>query len=172
MLWCTYRQELHGCTPRGPTSSWLRQKQILTSNQWSEAGDPCDWIRKRQEEAEEEGDPIGRPAVSTKLDPEISQTLNHQPGSIQELARGPDTYSRGLPGLASMREDGPNHWENWGPREWGGLAGYEGYGGVGTSSWQQGRRNGMRNCWRVDMKEDNNWIVWLFEYVWPREWHY
>jgi len=30
--------------------------------------DPCGWIRKRLEEAEE-GEPIGRPAVSTNLDP-------------------------------------------------------------------------------------------------------
>jgi hypothetical protein len=42
-------------------------------------------IRERLEEAEEEGGPIGRPAVLTNLDPEISQTLNYQPGSLYQL---------------------------------------------------------------------------------------
>jgi hypothetical protein len=42
--------------------------QILTPNQWIEAGDSCGRIREKLEEAEEEGDPIGRPAVSTNLD--------------------------------------------------------------------------------------------------------
>jgi hypothetical protein len=43
--------------------------QILTANQWTEARDPCDRIRGKLEEAEEEDDPIGRAAVSTNLDP-------------------------------------------------------------------------------------------------------
>jgi hypothetical protein len=34
----------------------------------TEATDPCDWIRGKLEEAEEEGDPIGGPAVSINLD--------------------------------------------------------------------------------------------------------
>jgi hypothetical protein len=42
--------------------------QILTPNQWTEAGDPWSRIRERLEEAEEAGDPIGRAAVSTNLD--------------------------------------------------------------------------------------------------------
>jgi hypothetical protein len=46
-------------------------------------------MRKRLEEAEEEGNPIERPAVSIILDCEISQILSHQPGSIHELVRGP-----------------------------------------------------------------------------------
>jgi hypothetical protein len=55
--------------------------------------------------------------------PEISQTLRHQPGSIEELVRGPwNIYSRGLPGLASVGEE-PNPWETWGPRVWGSLVG-------------------------------------------------
>jgi hypothetical protein len=45
----------------------------------------------------------------TTLTPKISQTLSYQPGSIQ-LAdmRPPHIYSRGLPDLASVREDEPN----------------------------------------------------------------
>ena len=58
------------------------QMQIFTPNQWTEAADPYGCIREELEEAEEEGKPI-RPAVSTNLAPEISQTLSHQPGHIQ-----------------------------------------------------------------------------------------
>jgi hypothetical protein len=36
-------------------------------------------------EVEEEGDLVEGPAVSINLDPEISQTLDHQPGSIHQL---------------------------------------------------------------------------------------
>jgi hypothetical protein len=44
--------------------------------------DPCGWIKEKLEEAEEEGNPIGRPAVSTNLDPESQTlTLRHQLGS-------------------------------------------------------------------------------------------
>jgi hypothetical protein len=39
-------------------------------------------------EEAEEGNPIGTPAASINPNPEISQTLSHQPGSIQELVRG------------------------------------------------------------------------------------
>ena len=39
-----------------------------TLNQWSEVGNPYGWIRKRLEEIEEDGDTIGRPAVTTNLD--------------------------------------------------------------------------------------------------------
>ena len=71
--------------------------QIFAPNQWTEAADPCGWIREKLEEAEEEGDPVGGPAVSINLDPEISQTLNHQPGSIHQLIWGPQhIYSKGL----------------------------------------------------------------------------
>jgi hypothetical protein len=38
---------------------------------------------------------------------------------------------------------------------------WDGYGvrGIQTSSWRQGRRNGMRKCQRVDWEEDNDWTV-------------
>jgi hypothetical protein len=42
--------------------------QIPTSNQWTEAGDPCGWIKEKLEEAEKEGDRIEKSAVSTNLD--------------------------------------------------------------------------------------------------------
>ena len=61
-------------------------------------------------------------------------------------------YSRGLPGLDSVREDVPNPKETGGLREWGGLV--ECVWGVsvrmGTSSWKQGRRYGIRNSQMAD----------------------
>jgi hypothetical protein len=39
-------------------------------------------MREKLEEAEDEGNLIGRSEISTNLDPEISQTLSRQPGSI------------------------------------------------------------------------------------------
>jgi hypothetical protein len=41
--------------------------QIFLSNQWTEVADPCGWIREKQEEAEEETDPVGETAVSINL---------------------------------------------------------------------------------------------------------
>jgi hypothetical protein len=43
--------------------------QIFILNQGTEAADPCGWIREKLEEAEEEGDPVGQPAVSINLLP-------------------------------------------------------------------------------------------------------
>ena len=42
--------------------------QIFTLNQWTESGKPCGWIREKLEDAEEEDNPVGGPAVSIKLD--------------------------------------------------------------------------------------------------------
>jgi hypothetical protein len=41
--------------------------------------------QRRLEEAEEEGNLIERPTLPTNLEPEVSQTLSHPPGSIHEL---------------------------------------------------------------------------------------
>jgi hypothetical protein len=43
--------------------------KIFAPNQWTEAADPCCWIREKLKEAEEMGDPEGGPAVSINLDP-------------------------------------------------------------------------------------------------------
>jgi hypothetical protein len=50
------------------TQQAAESMQIFTPNQCTEGADPCGWIRKKLEEAEEHGDPIGRPAVSINLD--------------------------------------------------------------------------------------------------------
>jgi hypothetical protein len=54
---------------RGPTRTFLRQMQIFTANHWTENKDPYARVRRRSEGVEEDGNPIGRPTVSTKSDP-------------------------------------------------------------------------------------------------------
>jgi len=59
------------------------------------------------EEAEEEGSPMGRPAVSTDLDPQdLSDT--EPPSRQHTLAGHTHIYSRGLSGPVLVREDAPN----------------------------------------------------------------
>ena len=70
MLWCAHKRGLSWLpSEEDSTSSWKSQMQIFTPKQWTEAADPCDWIREKLEEAEDDGAPIGRTAVSTSLDP-------------------------------------------------------------------------------------------------------
>jgi hypothetical protein len=53
---------------RAPIGSFLRHMQILTPNKYTEARDPCGFIWKRLEEAEEKGH-TGRSIVTTNQDP-------------------------------------------------------------------------------------------------------
>ena len=49
--------------------------QILTANHWTEVRDPYGRVRGRIEGTEGDGNPIGRPTVSTNLDPwELPET--------------------------------------------------------------------------------------------------
>jgi hypothetical protein len=41
--------------------------QIFAPNQWTEAADPCGWIKEKMEV--EEGNPVGGTGVSINLDP-------------------------------------------------------------------------------------------------------
>ena len=59
--------------------------QILTPKQWTDIGDPCGWIRKSLEEAEEEGNPTGSPAVSPNPDPWDLSDTEPQPGDMHKL---------------------------------------------------------------------------------------
>jgi hypothetical protein len=99
-LWCAHKKR-----PMMTAPERLNKQLTLTSNQWTETADPCSWIREKLEEAEKEGNRIGRPAVSIKLDPEITQTLSHQPGSTHQLIWGlQHVYSRGLLGRNSVEK--------------------------------------------------------------------
>jgi hypothetical protein len=125
----------HGCPLRVPTSSSLRQKQVLTPDHWTEVRDLYAWIRGRIEEAEREIDPIGRPAVSTNPDPRELSDTEPPTRSIHRLVQGPwHICTRGLPGLASVGEDTLNHQKIWGLEE-GGMAGW------GGPLWGKGRKN-------------------------------
>jgi hypothetical protein len=69
--------------------------QIFAPKQWTEAAYSCGWIRGKLEEAEEEGDPVGGPAVSINLDPwDLSDTgtptRQHTPADDNEA---PNTYT-------------------------------------------------------------------------------
>jgi hypothetical protein len=100
---------------------------------------PCCWIRERLKEALEKSD-------------------HHQTGSIHQLIWGPEhTYSRGLPGLCSFRDDAPNPQEIGGPREfkfswsrrWGHPHGDRGL----------GRRYALWNSRKVDGRRDKIWSI-------------
>jgi hypothetical protein len=121
----------HDCPLKDPTSSWKSQMQISAPNQWTEAANPCCWIRLK--EFEEKGDPIGGPAVLINLDPQdLSNTgppnRHHTPADM----RPQHIYSRGLPGLCSFRDDAPNPQDTGGPREFRGQMGRR----VGASPWR------------------------------------
>ena len=68
--------------------------QILTSNQWTEVMDPYRGIREMVEEAQEEGDPVGGPVLSTNLH---NQDLSDsEPAMRQHVLAGPrlpDTHT-------------------------------------------------------------------------------
>jgi hypothetical protein len=74
--------------PKDPTSSWKSQMQVFVRNQWTEADDPCGWIRGKVEEAEAEGNPVTAPAVSINLDPQYLSntwlpTRQHTPADMR-----------------------------------------------------------------------------------------
>ena len=56
---------------------------MFAANKWTEAPDPCGWGRGKLEEAEEEGHPVGGPAVSINLNP---QDLSDIRSSTRKLA--------------------------------------------------------------------------------------
>jgi hypothetical protein len=76
MLFCAYRQEpnIDVLWEAQPEADWDRHR-YLTFNYWTEVGDPYAWIRGRIEEADEEGNPIGKPTVSTNPDPSDKKQL-------------------------------------------------------------------------------------------------
>jgi hypothetical protein len=77
--------------------------QVLTGNHWTEPGDHNGRVRKRIEGAEEDCNPIGRTTISTNLNIQSSQGLNHQPKSSHGGTQDSSYIcTRELPYLASM----------------------------------------------------------------------
>ena len=67
--------------------------QILAPNQWTEAKEPCGGILEKLEEVEEKGDPIGRLAVLTNVDPwDLSETETPNQAVYTSLYETPNTY--------------------------------------------------------------------------------
>jgi hypothetical protein len=58
---------------------------IFAPKQWTNAGHLYSWIRETLEEAEEEGNPVGGPAVSINLDTSDISNTGPPPGSIHQL---------------------------------------------------------------------------------------
>jgi hypothetical protein len=157
---CSQKETYCDCPLRDPTSNWKSQMQLFSPNQWSKAGDPCGWIREKLEEAEEESDPIGGPAVSINLDPrDLSdtgpQSKQHTPAGMRPPQH---IYSRGLPGLGSIRDNAPNPQETGAPREFRGLVGWglEGRHILVDSGTE--RRYGMCNSGRLDEEGNKIWL--------------
>jgi hypothetical protein len=106
-------------------------------------------------EVEENGYPVGGPAVSINLDPwDLSNS--GPPDTIYHLIWGPQhTDSRGLPGLCLFRDGAPNPQEPGDPREFKGQVewgwghprgdrlGWEGGVGYGADGWKGGRELNM-----------------------------
>jgi hypothetical protein len=66
--------------------------QISTAKHWTEVGDPCGRVRGRIEGTEGDGNPIGRPTVSTNLDPwELPETKPPTKEHTQADLRQPAT---------------------------------------------------------------------------------
>jgi hypothetical protein len=85
-MMCLQTGAWHSCLLRGPTSSWLRQMQILTPNHRTEVGDPYSWIGEGLKKLSREGDPIGRPTDSANPDsrelPETEPPTRKIPGLV------------------------------------------------------------------------------------------
>jgi hypothetical protein len=155
-MMCLRAGSWHSSPLRGPTNSWLRQKQILTPKHWADVRDSYGWIRRRVEETERENYLIWRPVFSTYPDPRELPETEPPIRSIHGPVRGPwHKYSRGLPGRPLVGRDALNPQETWGLRNRGGLAGMG-----STLSEARGRRSGMRNCVGEDWGgTGNNWNV-------------
>jgi hypothetical protein len=139
----------------GPTSSSPRQEQIFTPIHWTEVGNPYGWIRGTIKEAEGDGDPKGKPAVSMNSDPfELPET---EPPTRQNTWTGskpPAHIQQRTAWSGFSGKDAPNPQETWGPREgWGLVVGGhslgDGGGGMGWGTVGRGTRRGV-NGWIIN----------------------
>lgn len=146
---CLQTGAYQDCHPRGKTCSWLRQMKIFKTNHWPEVKDPCGWIMKMLDEAKEECDPIGGPAVSTKLDAwDLSSTETAARQHTEAVPRLQKNIQQEIawPGLGDLRPQG---------------VGRTARGLEKTSAWRQGE--GEIGCVTVGKIEGpevgNGWTV-------------
>jgi len=113
MLWCAHRQEptMAALWDAEQTSDWNRNKYYCQPIY--DIGDHCGWIKISLQCIEAECEVEDQDFQQT-WSSEISHTLNQQRGSIHWLLWGSQHInSKGLPGLASVKEDTPKTWETW-----------------------------------------------------------
>jgi hypothetical protein len=123
---CSQKGTYHDWPLKDPTSCWKSQLQLFAPNQWTEAADPCCWIMEDWKKLRRRPNLWEEQQSQLNWTPEISQTLDHQPGSIEQLILAPPniyTYSKGLPSLCLVREDTPNPHETRDLREFSGVGG-------------------------------------------------
>ena len=91
------------------------QMKIFIPNRLKKFTDPCGWISEKLIEAEQEGNPVGRPAVSTNLNPKDPSktgqpTRQHTPDDMR-----PTTHiQQDTVGLDTVSEDTHNAQEKGG----------------------------------------------------------
>ena len=115
------------------------QMKIFIPNRLTKFTDQCGWISEKLIEAEQEGNPVGRPAVSTNLNPKDPSktgppTRQHTPDDMR-----PTTHiQQDTVGLDTVSEDTHKAQEKGGPREWESFVGK----GVGIEDifLEKGRR--------------------------------
>ena len=137
--------------------------QIFVPNQWTEAPDPCGWIKGKLEEAVEDGYPVEGPVVSINLDPwDLSNTglLNREHEALNTHAAEDFqvcVHSE-MMHLTLKRLEAPGKWKV----RWGGMWAHP------CGDRWVGRRYRMWNNWRVDggrIKYRKNYRVNNFERV-------
>jgi len=152
-----YGRSQKGTYHECPPSSCKSQMQICAPNQWTEAADPCGWVREQLEEAEEEGNRIRGPTVSINLDPwNLSATETPTRQHTQLRWGSQHIYSRGLPSLGSVRKDAHSPQETGGPKGFRGLVGWLRRGHL-LGDRRTGRKYGMWNSHRVYQEGNKIW---------------
>jgi hypothetical protein len=84
------------------------QMPIFAPNQRTEAADPCGWNREKLEEAEEEGDLVGGPAVSINLDLWGLSDTGPPTRQYAPADMSPPTQIQQWTSGSGFREDAPN----------------------------------------------------------------
>ena len=80
---CMLKGAWYDCLMRDPARALQIQRQMFTTNHWTEHGIPNSGVRERTEGVEWVCNPIGRTTISPNQNPHNSQGLSHQQRSTQ-----------------------------------------------------------------------------------------